>query len=181
MSPLPYDLSVLEDEARLERMAVLVDWVGWMVEHYGLERLVPPCWWRHPAMVEELNALELAWSAAYGADEPDKEAPLRWHEDFQKTRDRIAEWDRQGCAASGHRDRTQRAATREDPAATACAAVAGGGRRLGAALRASEDGHAAFADELFGGRVTSSESISSDVVNRSPDPGADVPDGEPGC
>lgn len=99
----PWNLEALDGAAREERLGVLDDWAGWLVERYGLQRVIPRCWRRHPAMVEELNALELAWAAAYEGEEVDPEAPLRWHEDLAKTKERLAEWDRAGCAAGEHR------------------------------------------------------------------------------
>lgn len=54
-------------------------WVGWLRGRYPLARKVPPCWWRHPELVEEITALWLAWREAY----TEKDAPLSagadWH------------------------------------------------------------------------------------------------------
>lgn len=43
----------------------LAEWVGWLRSRYPLAHRVPPCWWRHPELVEELTALWLAWREAY--------------------------------------------------------------------------------------------------------------------
>lgn len=37
--------------------AELQVWVSWFVDRYHLADEVPPCWARHPALVDELNAL----------------------------------------------------------------------------------------------------------------------------
>ena len=45
----------------------LRDWVEWLVERYSLDhRIVPPCWFLHGALVDELTALWGAWQVAYG-------------------------------------------------------------------------------------------------------------------
>lgn len=100
----PWNLNALDDAARKDRLAVLDDWVSWIVNRYGLQRVIPRCWRRHPALVEELNALELAWGAAFEGDDADPEAPLRWHEDLAKAKERLTEWDRAGCATGEHRE-----------------------------------------------------------------------------
>ena len=135
MSPHAWDLSGLDEAGREKRFEVLVDWVGWLTERYGLHRAVPVCWWRHSAMVEELNALELAWSAAYEGEGTDREAPLRWHDELAKSRQRLAEWDRQGCAAGAHREQRVHRRRAEDPDPRTCARCDTEHRPLTRALR----------------------------------------------
>ncbi|GAA4685052.1 hypothetical protein [Gordonia humi] len=43
----------------------LVRWVQWFRHRYEVLEKVPPCWYRHPRMVEELTALMTAHRAAY--------------------------------------------------------------------------------------------------------------------
>src|SRR5207245_238919 len=52
------------DPAR-DALKAMVPWVDWLVGRYGLAHVVPPCWWAHEAMVEELSALVAAWLGAY--------------------------------------------------------------------------------------------------------------------
>lgn len=46
----------------------LVRWVQWFRHRYEILEKVPPCWYRHPRMVEELTALMTAHRAAYGQE-----------------------------------------------------------------------------------------------------------------
>jgi hypothetical protein len=55
-------------------------WVEWLRTRYELSEAIPPCWYRHGAMVEELTALFAAWKAAYEDRRARAEAPLTWHE-----------------------------------------------------------------------------------------------------
>lgn len=91
-------------EAADSLWAELTPWVGWLVDRYGLGELVPPCWYRHGAIVEELTALYAAWNAAYV--EPDARGfdPLYWHDGLDRMLARLREWDRQGCRDGAHRD-----------------------------------------------------------------------------
>jgi len=82
--------------------ANLADWVGWLVEHYGLNDVVPECWEQHPPVAEELRALNIAW---VGATDPIDGRPsdlLLWHEALQRCVARIREWDRAKCRTRGH-------------------------------------------------------------------------------
>lgn len=91
-----------EQELLLEDLDV---WVTWLVERYRLDhRVVPECWTRHPELIEELSALQLAWQGAFSMGAvPD--APLNWHERFAVARSRIAEWvSRSGCRPDAHRE-----------------------------------------------------------------------------
>lgn len=43
----------------------LVRWVDWLRYRYEIVEKIPPCWYRHPRLVEELTALMAAHRAAY--------------------------------------------------------------------------------------------------------------------
>lgn len=91
-------------EAAEALRADLTAWVVWLVERYGVGELVPACWYRHGAMVEELTALYAAWNAAYVDIEARGFDPLYWHDGFDRALARLREWDRQGCRDGAHRD-----------------------------------------------------------------------------
>ncbi len=74
----------------------LVGWVVWLVGRYELAELLPQCWYRHGAMVEELVALHGAHVGAYSDSAPD-DGPLAWHEAFDACRLRMHNWDIYGC------------------------------------------------------------------------------------
>jgi hypothetical protein len=86
----------------------LTEWVDWLITRYCLDELIPPCWIRHGAMVEEFTALYAGWYTAYLDIDARGFDPLAWHEALARTMHRVREWNRQGCRSDAHR---------EDPAA----------------------------------------------------------------
>jgi len=95
---------VLSKDEQEHQLALLIDWVNWLVERYRLDqRTIPRCWPEHGELIEELAALHLAWQGAY-ARLAVGDGPLRWHEHFALARSRLAECvARSGCRASEHR------------------------------------------------------------------------------
>lgn len=86
----------------------LRDWVDWVNGRYFASswESIRPCWFRHPAAVEELTALWAAWEAAYrSSDEGEgfSDAALWWHEKLHTVVHRL--WDEQfaECKA-GHQE-----------------------------------------------------------------------------
>lgn len=86
----------------------LREWVDWVNGRYFASswESIRPCWFRHPAVVEELTALWAAWEAAYrSADDGDgfSDAALWWHEKLHTVVLRL--WDEQfaECKA-GHQE-----------------------------------------------------------------------------
>lgn len=78
----PWNLKDGTPEQQRKILTQLLDWIGWYNETYpGVEEhLIPPCWYKHPAVVQELLAVFVAWQAAYcGLEDPD-DAPAYWHE-----------------------------------------------------------------------------------------------------
>jgi hypothetical protein len=62
---LPVCWATLND-TEVEEENEALDWIAWLVDRYSLDpRIVPPCWDRHGALVEELSALRTAWLASY--------------------------------------------------------------------------------------------------------------------
>lgn len=55
-------------------------WVTWLRERYSLNRRIPACWDQHPALIEELTALWLAWQAAYTQPDAHLASPAEWHD-----------------------------------------------------------------------------------------------------
>ena len=86
----------------------LREWVDWVNGRYFASswESIRPCWFRHPAAVEELTALWAAWESAYRAadnGEGFSDAALWWHEKLHAVVHRL--WDEQfaECKA-GHQD-----------------------------------------------------------------------------
>lgn len=57
----------------------LAGWVGWLRSRYPLAQRIPPCWWRHPELVEELTALWQAWMDSYVVKGAPLGAGADWH------------------------------------------------------------------------------------------------------
>ena len=55
--PAEVDLDQLPSGELRRHWADLGNWVSWFVDRYHLADVVPPCWPRHPALVDELIAL----------------------------------------------------------------------------------------------------------------------------
>ena len=89
-------LAELDEEGALDDLAI---WVDWVRDRYQLTpNEIPNCWDRHGSLVEELSALRTAWLAAFADDAWPGEA-LRWHEAFDRARERLGRWtQRTGCA-----------------------------------------------------------------------------------
>lgn len=101
----PWRWQSLEAGQARTAWAELIGFVDWLVERYRLEESVPPCWYRHGALVEELSALRLAWLGAYTAGLCKPTDAAVWHDLLARVRVRvrIRDWDRQGCAGGTHR------------------------------------------------------------------------------
>lgn len=65
----------------------LKSWSTWAIRTFRLSRTFPPCWPQHPALVEELMALWLAWQSAWlPAKEPTGPAQFLQLLDFSVAR-----------------------------------------------------------------------------------------------
>lgn len=76
----------------------LREWVDWVNGRYFSSswESIRPCWFRHPAAVEELTALWAAWESAYRAPDEGEgfsDAALWWHEKLHAVVHRL--WDEQ--------------------------------------------------------------------------------------
>ncbi len=80
----PWAWRTLSPSGQRALLTQLRDWIDWLVSRYQLRGetvTIAPCWYQHPAAVEELTALMVAWHAAYSQDEA---APtdllINWHD-----------------------------------------------------------------------------------------------------
>lgn len=88
-------------EVRTEWM-LLRDWVEWFtVRYYIPVSVVPVCWWKHGALVEELSALHVAHLAAFDSSDSGFGA-IGWHERLSLAQSRLQRAGA-GCA-SGHNE-----------------------------------------------------------------------------
>lgn len=94
----------LDDPEQIaERWAELRDWVEWFVVRYEIPNsLIPDCWWRHGALVEELSALSTAHAASFDPSDTGY-GPVSWHERLTLARARFSSAYKSGCV-NGHVD-----------------------------------------------------------------------------
>lgn len=104
-TPRPIDWTRLPAEDAAQTWLDLDDWVRWLTRTYVLDhRDIPPCWYRHGDLVEELTALWTAHRAAYEPTGP-ATGPADWHHTFAACRTRLQAWAaRTGCRHGQHRD-----------------------------------------------------------------------------
>ena len=102
---VPVCWATLDRATATREWAALGYWVRWLATRYApATRTIPPCWYRHGGIVEELSALRTGWLAAYAPDAR-LSAALDWHHDFEGTRSRLHETTRgNDCTKDDHRD-----------------------------------------------------------------------------
>jgi hypothetical protein len=95
----------LDHGSAIRAQCTLDEWVRWLAVRYTLApRTIPPCWYRHGILVEELSALRTGWLAAFEPSAPGSMA-LDWHAMFWATRQRLQETiSRVGCTKDDHRE-----------------------------------------------------------------------------
>lgn len=105
--PQPVDWRRVPAHAICAEWAALDTWVRWLAARYALDhRELPPCWYRHAAVVEELSALRTAHASAFHPTQPPT-GPVDWHQSLGYARQRLRDWvARTGCKPGGHRDDT---------------------------------------------------------------------------
>lgn len=98
--------TLLNGEERAERWDDLRSWVHWLVGRFALDyKTVPPCWWRHGAVIEELTALQDAWKLSY-SEVNSAAGPADWMAIFDRTLERLRRWvGRTNCDLSHRPDR----------------------------------------------------------------------------
>lgn len=123
--PRPVAWDKLDAAGAAPAWVELDGWVRWLVSRYGLDhREVPPCWFAHGAMVEELSALHTAHRAAFDAAGAPA-APAEWHQVLGSSRVRLQlAAARTGCRPGEHRPDHQ-APWVTDPLATGYARAFG--------------------------------------------------------
>ena len=90
----------LSPEQANAEWTALREWVEWFTVRYNVAvSVVPGCWWKHGALVEELSALHVAHLAAFD-DSDTGLGPIVWHERLALARTRLQHAGA-GCS-SGH-------------------------------------------------------------------------------
>lgn len=84
---------MLSPEPAAEQWRTLRAWVSWLRTRFAFDhRVIPPCWYRHDALVELLSALHDHWWPAY---EPlnSPTAASKWHRVLAQLEPRLREFD----------------------------------------------------------------------------------------
>ena len=96
----------LEDEDAPQVWTDLRSWVVWFTHRYNIApRKIPPCWFKHGALVEELSALHTAWLVSYDSLDAGY-GPIGWHERLAVALPRLATWYNGECH-NGHTELLQ--------------------------------------------------------------------------
>ena len=91
----------LEDGDAPQAWTDLRYWVTWFTRRYNLPaRKIPPCWYQHGALVEELSALHTAWLVSFDALDAGY-GPIGWQERLAAALPRLASWYNGECH-NGH-------------------------------------------------------------------------------
>ena len=102
--PRPVVWRQLDAQAAAAAWGELDALVRWLARRYSLDhRDVPPCWFEHGHLVEELSALRTAHRASFDPA-ASAMAPVEWHQVLAATRARLQLWTaRTGCRQGEHR------------------------------------------------------------------------------
>lgn len=97
----------LPDHKAREAWAALRAWVEWFTVRYDIPvSIVPDCWFKHPALVEELSALHAAHTASFDHRDTGL-GPIGFHERLSLALPRLTKAYAGGCAR-GHSTHTPR-------------------------------------------------------------------------
>ncbi|WP_322544553.1 DUF4913 domain-containing protein [Rhodococcoides fascians] len=77
--PSRFTWRYLDAEQARALWSELIDWTTWLRERYELGTKIPPCWYRHDPVVEELSALMAAWTDAYYRGDECRDDLTAWH------------------------------------------------------------------------------------------------------
>lgn len=104
--PSPINWWKLDDEERAETLEVLGEWVPELVRRYGLrDSVVPPCWYQHEALVQELLALFQYRNQQQVQKTAPPSAMLDFHYQFDLAIRRLSSWtSATGCNSAEHHE-----------------------------------------------------------------------------
>ncbi|MET8537248.1 hypothetical protein ABZV67_37010 [Streptomyces sp. NPDC005065] len=66
--PQQWVWAAMEPSERRQRLRELAGWVDWLRRTFELHNHIPPCWYRHPPVVEHLTALYVGWLRTYAGE-----------------------------------------------------------------------------------------------------------------
>lgn len=100
----PTDWRTVSSGAAARTWSELREWVEWFKDRYALDhRVVPPCWYLHPSLVDLLTALRDHHEYTFTELQP-ATAATEWHQVFRDLEQRLRDWaSRTGCTRDEHR------------------------------------------------------------------------------
>ena len=104
--PTTINWDVLDSAAYARTLRELSEWVGWLRHTYRVPAtVVPPCWFAHPGIREELGHLWTGWLVTIHPDAGVGMIGLDWDARRDQVISRLRESTAiTGCTASAHRD-----------------------------------------------------------------------------
>ena len=97
----PVDWRHLPAEEAREAWTALREWVEWVTVRYHLPiSVIPNCWWKHGALVEELSALHVMHQASFDPNDTGF-GPIGWHEHLALSHTRLQRAGA-GCTSRHH-------------------------------------------------------------------------------
>lgn len=93
----------LSDSNRAALFHDLESWTAWLLSTFRVGRWIPNCWPQHPALVEELMALWLAWQPAWQSAD-DNHQPAIWLHTLDASLSRIDRLWKAPCKPGDHKE-----------------------------------------------------------------------------
>ncbi|NKX94264.1 hypothetical protein HF995_13460 [Sanguibacter hominis ATCC BAA-789] len=95
-----------EQHETAAQMEPLREFVDWLIATYNVQpSVIPPCWWKHPALIQELYALRVFHAMAFHVEDPGQ-GPIGFQERWFMARSRLNEYTNDtGCSGSVHAQR----------------------------------------------------------------------------
>lgn len=94
----------LDATERVETLAIVSTFATELVQRYGIRTsMIPPCWFKHDALVQELLAMFQYRNQQQYIDVAPPGAPHEWHYQFQSAMHRLLFWTAiTGCTDTRH-------------------------------------------------------------------------------
>lgn len=94
---------VADQRQAAAQMEPLREFVDWLIATYNVQpSVIPPCWWKHPALIQELYALHAFHAMAFDSQDPGQ-GPIGFQERWFMARSRLSEYTNDtGCTGSAH-------------------------------------------------------------------------------
>lgn len=102
--PKPVRFYEMDNEELRRVISELNEWVRWLVEEFKIpSKEIPPCWYKHHAVLEELQALYSLYLVNFH-EAQSAAASIQFMVNLSMSRPRLAEWiSHTGCTVRDHK------------------------------------------------------------------------------